>query len=88
MMGLWLLCPNDIKREWKSFTKPVEGVINQFSGKFNNYQDTGKYYDIDESLTIMNMFTFLKNLVEISQLTRGTKVFSKDGCKDISSALC
>ena len=85
---MWLSCPDDIKRGWKSFTKPVEGVINQFTVKSKiPYRDTGKYYEIDESLNIMNKLSLLKNLVEISQLTRDTKVFSVDGCKDISSAL-
>lgn len=86
--NLWLSCPNGIKRGWKSFTKPVEGVINQFPVKINFYRDTGKYYEIDQSLTIMNKLSLLKNSVEISQLTRGAKVFSICGCKDISSALC
>ena len=36
----------------------------------------------------MNKLSLLKNSVEISQLARRTKVFSIDGCKDISSALC
>ena len=36
----------------------------------------------------MNKLSLLKNSVEISQLTRGAKVFSICGCKDISSALC
>ena len=84
---LWLSCPYDIKRGWKSFSKPVEGVINQFPVKLNPYRDTGKYYEIDESLTIMNKLSLLKNSIEISQLMRGTKVFSIDGCKDIFSAL-
>ena len=73
---LWLSCPDDIKCGWESFTKPVEGVINQFPVKINPYRDTGKYYEIDESLTIMNKLSLLKNSVEISQLARLTKVFS------------
>ena len=36
----------------------------------------------------MNKLSLLKNSIEISQLTRDTKVFSINGCKDISSALC
>ena len=36
----------------------------------------------------MNKLSLLKKPVEISQLTRGTKVFSKDGRKDVFSALC
>ena len=36
----------------------------------------------------MNKLSSLKNSVKISQLTRGTKVFSIDGSKDISSAQC
>ena len=85
---LWLSCPDDIKRGWKLFSKPVEGVINQFSVKINTYRETGKYYEIEESLTIMNKLSLLKNSVDISQLMGGTKVFSIDGCKDIFSALC
>ena len=86
--NLQLSCPDDIKRGWKSFTKPVEGVINQFQVKINPYRDTGKYYEIGGFLTTMNKLSLLKNSIEISQLTRDTKVFSINGCKDISSALC
>ena len=46
----WLPYPNVIKREWKSFTKPVKNVINQFPAKNNPYRETGKYYEIDKSL--------------------------------------
>ena len=46
----WLPYPNVIKREWKSFTKPVKNVINQFPAKNSPYRETGKYYEIDESL--------------------------------------
>ena len=81
---LWLSCSDDIKRGWKSFTKPIEGVITQFPVKINPYRDTGKYY---ESLNIMNKLSLSKSSVEISQLTRSTKVFSVHGCKDISSTL-
>ena len=60
----------------------------QFPVKVNPYGDTRKYCEIDESSTIMNKLSSLKNSVKISQLTRGTKVFSTDGSKDISSAQC
>ena len=36
----------------------------------------------------MSKLSLLTNSVERSQLTRGTKVFSIDDCKDILSALC
>ena len=76
------------ERRWKSFTKPVDSVTNQFPVKINPYRDKGKYYEIDQSLPIMSKLSLLTNSVERSQLTRGTKVFSTDDCKDIFSALC
>ena len=71
---LWLSCPEDITCGWKTFTKPIEWVINQFPIKINPYWDTGKYYKIDEYLTIVYKLSLLKNSVEISKLTRGLYV--------------
>ena len=45
----------------ESFTKPVDGVISQFPVKINPYGDTGKHYEIGESLTIMDKLSLLKN---------------------------
>ena len=33
---LWLSCPDDLNREWKSFTIRIEGVINQFPVKIKS----------------------------------------------------